>query len=107
MFPASEVRAPLGIRITISGMCSKESGIERRRMFIAASRVGAQIMARNSKPSHYQKRSVDSAGIDGQWDVGYRPHERYPNNQASVDGLARFHCRYEFPGLDGISGNLR
>ena len=36
MLPASEVSAPFGMRIATVGMCSKESGIERRRMFMLA-----------------------------------------------------------------------
>src|ERR1039458_10317000 len=35
-FPASDVSAPLGIRIACGGMCSKESGMESNRMFISA-----------------------------------------------------------------------
>src|SRR5690348_2043858 len=34
MFPASEVRAPLGMRTATTGICSKESGMESSRMFI-------------------------------------------------------------------------
>src|ERR1017187_7648713 len=34
MFPASDVSAPLGMRIATGGMCSKESGIESNRTFI-------------------------------------------------------------------------
>src|SRR5215510_16265398 len=38
MFPARELSAPFGIRTTTSGMCSKESGIERRRIFTCSLR---------------------------------------------------------------------
>ena len=37
MLPASEARAPFGIRIATGGMCSKESGIESSRTFTATS----------------------------------------------------------------------
>src|SRR5262249_44044124 len=33
-FPASEVRAALGMRIAMDGMCSNESGIDSNKMFI-------------------------------------------------------------------------
>jgi hypothetical protein len=34
MFPASDVNAPFGMRVLMLGMCSNESGMESRRMFI-------------------------------------------------------------------------
>src|ERR1035438_5058423 len=37
MFPASDVSAPLGMRIATGGMCSKESGMESKRTFIRTS----------------------------------------------------------------------
>src|ERR1700682_2113683 len=37
MLPASDASAPLGIRTTIGGMCSKESGIESSSTFIRVS----------------------------------------------------------------------
>ena len=36
--PASEVKAPLGMRMATGAMCSKESGIERRRTFMDCGR---------------------------------------------------------------------
>src|SRR3954451_22981958 len=35
VLPASEVRAPFGMRTAIGGMCSKESGMESKRIFTA------------------------------------------------------------------------
>src|SRR5262245_46100954 len=43
MLPASDVSAPFGMRTIGTGMCSNESGIERRSIFILASRRGNAI----------------------------------------------------------------
>src|SRR5262249_17977335 len=57
-FPASEARAPLGIRIATGGMCSNESGIDSNKIFIGCSVLPAALKPDRARHRLQVKRRV-------------------------------------------------
>src|SRR5580765_4282449 len=105
MFPASDANAPFGIRIVNDGVCSNESGMDRRSTFMAVSSPGGPVentIGQRRRDANYRSRRVNvKTGTNGDSYRTTTPRRRqatpirtssYKNRQDGSDVASPLRC---------------